>query len=55
MPTYAYECNKCGTKFEKLMTLGAHERSRKPACPDCGSRSVKQVPAAFQAVTSRKA
>jgi putative FmdB family regulatory protein len=32
MPIYGYDCNKCGTKFEKLV-----RSSDTPACPSCES------------------
>ena len=59
MPMYEYRCKKCGHEFEQMMTLSEHERrrvehKRKPACPKCKSHAVEQIPAAFQAVTSRK-
>ena len=52
MPTYEYQCDKCGKQFEKTTTLKGHEV--KPACPACGSHNVHQVPATFQAVTEKK-
>ena len=32
MPIYGYDCNKCGTKFEKLV-----RSSDTPSCPACES------------------
>lgn len=56
MSTYAYRCKKCDHRFEKTMTLHEHEQAKRPpTCPTCGSRSVEQVPAAFQTMTSKKA
>lgn len=55
MPTYEYRCKKCGHHFDRTMTFAEHERSKaKPACPQCKSQAVEQVPAQFQAVTSSK-
>ncbi len=54
MSTYNYKCLKCGHTFEKTMPIGEHERHPKQKCPKCNSRQVEQVPAAFQAVTSKK-
>ena len=54
MPTYEYACKQCGRNFNKIMTLGQHEREAKPACPKCDSRKVQQLPSSFQAVTGKK-
>jgi putative FmdB family regulatory protein len=54
MSTYAYQCNRCGKSFEQVTTLAQHQKHAKPACPKCGGHDVRQVPAAFQAVTGKK-
>ncbi len=54
MPTYEYRCKSCGRQFEVRMTMSRHEHSRRPHCPKCKSGNVQQVPASFQAVTSKK-
>ena len=33
MPTYEYECQECGLRFEKLQNMSA---PRLKTCPDCG-------------------
>jgi putative FmdB family regulatory protein len=40
MPTYEYECRKCGHRFEKFQPITA-----KPVktCPRCRGRSVKKL------------
>jgi len=53
MPTYEYTCEKCRRAFHVTMTIGAHDKKR-PECPKCGSRKVRQQLAAFFAVTSKK-
>ena len=53
MPTYDYRCEKCRKKFSLVMTIGEHDRKR-PKCPKCGSRKVRQQISAFFAVTSDK-
>ena len=35
MPTYEYECQKCGLKFEKFQNMTARPLK---VCPDCGGR-----------------
>ncbi len=39
MPTYEYECNACGNRFERLQSITAKPHS---SCPDCG-RSAKRL------------
>ena len=55
MATYEYRCKSCNGKYSKIMTFTEHERKPKPACPDCKSRKVEQLPVNFQVVTSKKA
>jgi putative FmdB family regulatory protein len=56
MPVYEFQCKDCGEVFEKTMTIQEHEeQKRKPACPKCESRNVRQQPSHFQVVTSHKA
>jgi putative FmdB family regulatory protein len=52
MPVYDYLCNDCHKSFEKVLTLGEHDKPI--ACPHCGSRNVEQEAAAFFAVTTKK-
>ena len=33
MPTYEYECRRCGKRFEKFQNITAKPLKR---CPDCG-------------------
>jgi putative FmdB family regulatory protein len=54
MPTYEYRCRKCGATFERFMTFAEHDKSGRPACPKCRSRSTEKRPSAFQAVTAKK-
>jgi putative FmdB family regulatory protein len=53
MPTYDYKCVNCGKKFSLVMTIRQHD-SKKPKCPKCNSRKVKQQLASFFAITSDK-
>ena len=32
MPTYVYECTKCGYVFEEVRPIGAPKRKRCPRC-----------------------
>lgn len=42
MPTYEYECPKCGRKFEKFEPITAEHRAK---CPECGVRCRRLVAA----------
>jgi putative FmdB family regulatory protein len=53
MPTYDYECKKCGKKFSQITTISQHEKE-KPRCPKCSSTDVAQRMEEFFAVTSKK-
>jgi putative FmdB family regulatory protein len=53
MPTYSYECRKCGHAFQKILSFKEYEAG-KVKCPKCGSGSVAQVLETFFAKTSRK-
>jgi len=53
MPVYDYICLECNKSFEKVLTLGEHDKES-IACPYCGSKRVEQEAAAFFAVTGKK-
>jgi putative FmdB family regulatory protein len=53
MPTYSYECRKCGHRFEEILTFREYGE-KKVKCPKCGSRNVAQALEPFFAKTSRK-
>jgi putative FmdB family regulatory protein len=53
MPTYEYECRKCGKRFALVEPISVHG-GRTPPCPKCKSRSTQQVMSAFFAKTVRK-
>lgn len=41
MPIYEYQCDACGTKFEKLMRSSQTDG---PSCPSCeGSKVTRQL------------
>jgi putative FmdB family regulatory protein len=52
MPTYEFECGKCGRTFEVAMTVSELGRTP-PSCPGCGSTAVTQHLSAF-VQTSKK-
>lgn len=54
MPMYEFFCQACKKRFEAFQHLD--ERTRRPACPRCGSaRHVEHQVSSFYAKTSRKA
>lgn len=53
MPTYEYQCDKCGKKFTEVMTISEHDK-KKVVCPKCGNKKVTQLIQPFFANTSKK-
>ncbi|MEW5914096.1 MAG: zinc ribbon domain-containing protein [Thermodesulfobacteriota bacterium] len=53
MPTYEYRCQQCRKKFSLTMGITEHGR-KKPACPKCKSKKVRQQISGFTAITSKK-
>jgi len=43
MPTYAYACSKCGTRFEAFASIAKKESGWQPLCPKCGSHETRQT------------
>ena len=52
MPTYEFECDKCGHRFSVVRHMSV--RAANPACPECHARATRQVFAAFYAKTVKK-
>jgi len=42
MPTYEYECPKCGTHFDEFQKMSAKPVAK---CPKCGSKAKRQMSA----------
>ncbi len=53
MPTYEYECKKCGHEFSLTVAMDEHQK-RKVRCPKCKSENVNQVIRSVFVITSRK-
>jgi putative FmdB family regulatory protein len=51
VPTYEFQCDKCGRRFTVIRPIGA---ARAPACPKCRSKDTHQMPTAFYAKTIKK-
>ena len=60
MPSYEYECTKCGRKFEAMQTFEEHDRHEDHdrhqllKCPHCGSTKVEQRVASVFVITAKK-
>ena len=53
MPHYTFHCEDCGKEFELVLHIADLEKGT-VQCPDCKSKKVAQLTAAFSAVTSKK-
>ena len=53
MPTYEYKCLECGKSFSLVLFISEHDKVE-VKCPECSSKSVKQLMSVFVAQTSRK-
>ena len=53
MPTYDFQCDKCGKKFSQIMTISEYEKA-KLVCPHCKSKKISQRITGFTAITSKK-
>jgi len=53
MPTYEYECKKCGHAFSLTMPMSEHEK-KKVKCPKCKAENVKQLVGSVFVTTSKK-
>ncbi len=51
MPLYEYQCEQCGNRLERLVSL--REAARRAKCPKCGSRSVRKLMSSFASVSSK--
>lgn len=40
MPTYEYECDACGHKFELFQSIAARPRKK---CPSCGRHAARRL------------
>jgi len=53
MPTYSFQCKKCGRKFQEILSFREYGEGKRK-CPKCGSKSVAQLLEGFYAKTSKK-
>jgi putative FmdB family regulatory protein len=43
MPTYEYQCQECGNRFEVFATIRQKSAGILPECPECHSTLVRQA------------
>ncbi len=53
MPTYEFECKKCGHKFNLVESITDHDKHREK-CPQCASAKINSLISAVNVKTSRK-
>ena len=53
MPTYEFECKKCGHKFNLVESIVAHDQ-HKEQCPQCSSKDIKNLISTVNVKTSKK-
>jgi putative FmdB family regulatory protein len=55
MPTYEFNCEKCGNAFTLILSMREYDKERERfRCPKCKSKRVKQAFSSFIAKTSKK-
>ncbi len=55
MPTYEFDCERCGNKFSLILTTREYEKEKdRFRCPKCRSKRVKQVLSSFITRTTKK-
>jgi putative FmdB family regulatory protein len=53
MPFYEYQCEKCGKRFEKLISIS--QADKKQTCPNCGGKNTKKILSVFASKSSSSA
>jgi putative FmdB family regulatory protein len=56
MPTYSFECRKCGHRFDLALSIGEYEKkeARGFSCPKCRCKDVEQLVVGCTVQTSKK-
>ena len=53
MPLYEFYYDKCKREVSLTMTISEHDKGN-AACPQCGSRKMRQLVGTFYSKTSKK-
>ena len=53
MPDYAFECEKCGHKFDIIESVSEHDK-REETCPKCESQDLQHILGPVLVQTSKK-
>jgi len=53
VPIYEYRCQRCGSRFEKLVRLA--QADQPVVCPNCGADATERLLSAFSARTTGEA
>ena len=53
MPTYEFQCQKCGHRFNLMESIDEHDK-HKEKCPECASAKIESLISAANVKTSRK-
>ena len=53
MPTYEFECRKCGKQFTLVESIASHDK-HKEKCPLCGCKDIHSLISAAGVVTPKK-
>ena len=53
MPTYEFQCQKCGHKFNLVESIGEHAK-HKEKCTQCASSEIESLISAVNVKTSKK-
>lgn len=53
MPTYEFQCKKCGHKFNLLESIQQHDQHREK-CPQCAAVDIQALLSAVTVKTSKK-
>ena len=53
MPTYEFECKKCGHRFNLMESVAEHDR-HKERCPQCSSSEIRNLMSTVNVKTTKK-
>jgi putative FmdB family regulatory protein len=54
MPTYAFECKKCGHRFDREESIAEHDKHRGKKCPKCKGTEIRALISSVSVKTAKK-